>query len=599
MPVDMSDQESRKVQDDESQLSQVLFKQQRSASSASTKRRPNKLLLKKRAKTTTLEMDVEDQPDNTRSAWTLADRYCGSVQRLRDHQSRWRQRHDVLMERKRQEEAMDGDSMQSTLRQNQIGTENTGRGSVSKEILNGRTDTRKSVHPALMRKVLNENGAGNTSDRNPSFGMEEEDGENDESSESGLGYNESEDTDSDDDGTEGDEDQGGERRQTNEWEVTEVHAGCVSALKQQGSIVEKTGADGAAVSAAVRARRASNAGGETPVARGRSSVGLRSSLSKANNLDSSNGSNGIVDELAGSSDGLAAKQRYLENRNRPKEKDALRLAKKYRLQVWEVRDCLEEFNKLDPQGTGKLQKGQFLNAVRNRLAAPGDNSEIPEQILKDVWRTIESDGDELIDFEEFVAWTQTVAFTADLVVANPEERNIRTMAKNYELSIPDVERIWREYHLFDTDHDGKIDKSEFKVLLSNLLNAADTSEIPSTRLDRFWMAAETSGDGTISFPEFLSWYKKYFMGAQSGSCAASTVYRKLGEDRLTHFHKAQQAQAQAKAQVLAEANVAKKNARLSLSSMVLTQTQGQLTLVQKQATIKEADEIKALKESNE
>merc|ERR1712217_927179 len=178
----------------------------------------------------------------------------------------------------------------------------------------------------------------------------------------------------------------------------------------------------------------------------------------------------------------------------------------------------------------------------------------------------------------------------DLVVDNNEEKDIRAYAKAHELPIPDVERIWKEYQFFDVDLDGKLDKGEFKILLGTLLNAADTSEIPASRLDRFWMAAETSGDGTISFPEFLSWYKKYFMGNVSGTCAASTVYRKLGEDRLTHFHKGQQAAAQAQAARLAEMRAAKKAARLSFTTLDLSRGKGGvLKLIQKDMP-KESDE---------
>merc|ERR1711974_167681 len=73
---------------------------------------------------------------------------------------------------------------------------------------------------------------------------------------------------------------------------------------------------------------------------------------------------------------------------RPTEVDAIRLAKKYRLQPWEVRDHLKELNRMDPHGRGSLTRTEFLVAVRSRFAVE-DASELPEELMNDVWRSID------------------------------------------------------------------------------------------------------------------------------------------------------------------------------------------------------------------
>merc|ERR1712190_21258 len=157
---------------------------------------------------------------------------------------------------------------------------------------------------------------------------------------------------------------------------------------------------------------------------------------------------------------------------------------------------------MDKDRRGALNRDQFLEIVRQRMRLT-DDEEIPTQIWQKIWHTIDSDHSAEIDFEEFVAWSQSAAFCENVVVSGPCERKIRGLAKEHNITIPDIEHIWKEYEKFDQDRSGDIDRCEFQELIRVLLRSRDVYDMPKERLDRFWCDVDADKDGTINFSEFL------------------------------------------------------------------------------------------------
>merc|ERR1711862_499352 len=84
----------------------------------------------------------------------------------------------------------------------------------------------------------------------------------------------------------------------------------------------------------------------------------------------------------------------------------------------------------------------------------------------------------------------------------------------------------------------KLRKEEFQALIKSLLGATDDpSDVPAPRMERFWTDIDANGDKEVSFQEFLPWFNRYFNDGPF--CAASNVYRKLGEDRICSFLEAE------------------------------------------------------------
>jgi len=196
----------------------------------------------------------------------------------------------------------------------------------------------------------------------------------------------------------------------------------------------------------------------------------------------------------------------------------------------ELRERLAEFHGLDAEQRGALTRAEFLGALRGRLAA----QDAREQLLEELWRTVDVDEDDTIDFEEFVAWTRITAFCESLLVSDPWEMQIRRFARQHNVNILDLEHIWKQYAKFDWDRSGDISKREFQDLLRVLLKSRSRDDISRERLDHFWNDADSDQSGSINFEEFLIWYRRYFNTGDDD--LASTVYRKLGTDRTSSFY---------------------------------------------------------------
>jgi len=116
--------------------------------------------------------------------------------------------------------------------------------------------------------------------------------------------------------------------------------------------------------------------------------------------------------------------------------------------------------------------------------------------------------------------------------------------------ILDIEKIVRAWARFEEVYMGEISRQTFQKLLRLLLapKSRDHFDVPQGRLDRLWLEADKNRNGSLSFPEFLSWYIPAFIplsGANDGqdcmfsgndTVAVTQYYSKLASERLSCFY---------------------------------------------------------------
>lgn len=214
------------------------------------------------------------------------------------------------------------------------------------------------------------------------------------------------------------------------------------------------------------------------------------------------------------------------------ESEAVVLGRKYNFHPAEVRECLREFRQVDREKRGRLNHEEFLGCIKNRLALTEDE-EIPESVLQEVWHASDNEDEEGLDFEEYLRWVQSVAFSEHMVASSPKDKLTKTLALMHGIAVADVERVRSEYDRHDIECRGVLFKDEFEQLLLGLLRAKLASDLPKQRLDFYWVSADVARNGRLDFKEFFSWYIKQF-GRHSllSGDASLNVYANLGCDRF-------------------------------------------------------------------
>jgi len=180
------------------------------------------------------------------------------------------------------------------------------------------------------------------------------------------------------------------------------------------------------------------------------------------------------------------------------------LAKKYNIPTVEARELVTEFKEHDLDGTGHISREEFHILIRKRTNLP-EYEEIPDHLVKPVRK-----GQARVSFEEFLKWSSLTAWTEEMMQPCPYQRRIRQLAREQDMTLPDVEKVKRFFNEFDTDSSGEIDEDEFRHILYKMLHVRDVTDVPVKRLQRYWREVDLDGSGSIGFNEFLIWYTTSF-----------------------------------------------------------------------------------------
>jgi len=174
---------------------------------------------------------------------------------------------------------------------------------------------------------------------------------------------------------------------------------------------------------------------------------------------------------------------------------------------------------------GRLNHQQFTQVLM-KITGAVDSKELPPGLCLDAFSAADVNDTSSLDFVEFALWFSRHGFSEEVLLTR-EQRQIRQIARTYNLPHSEVEAYKRKFDSFDTDDSGMIEYDEFEKLLRSLLKVPQHLELPASRVRQLWTQIDVDKSGQIEFEEFLVFYDKFFnireMG--HGACPLEEFYR--------------------------------------------------------------------------
>lgn len=220
--------------------------------------------------------------------------------------------------------------------------------------------------------------------------------------------------------------------------------------------------------------------------------------------------------------------------------EASNLARKYHLDLYEVKDILKVFSEADDNGSGGLDKSEFEYVLRKMFEIP-QSQPVPPDMLNSAWKKMMTGGTGDIaeaNVDTFLEWYVHNMFTPmvrEVDQYNPvvqKQNETLALAKKFNTDIISIDKIKKKFDAFDVDGSGTIDFDEFYEMLKFCLKCKNKSDIAPDRAERFWKELDRDGGGDIDFPEFVGWFLKYFkpddddmdLNKAKGNNPVSTLY---------------------------------------------------------------------------
>lgn len=184
------------------------------------------------------------------------------------------------------------------------------------------------------------------------------------------------------------------------------------------------------------------------------------------------------------------------------------LARDLNLPLEEVQRLKEIFEEYDADKSGEVDESEF-SCLLEKLSQASNDNPIPQEMLRMQWREVDTDGSGGIIFPEFAKWYSAHGFHEEMLLS-PNDRLIRNVARKLGFPLMEVERIKKQFDVYDEDGSGEIELAEFERLLYRLLKVPKTEELPASRVRQFWSEIDQDRSGCVDFEEFLCWYTRYF-----------------------------------------------------------------------------------------
>lgn len=127
-------------------------------------------------------------------------------------------------------------------------------------------------------------------------------------------------------------------------------------------------------------------------------------------------------------------------------------------------------------------------------------------------------------FSDFAFWYASWSFDECLNLTKAE-RDMRELARKYNMKVVDVDRYRRAFDQCDTDKGGTIDETEFEGLVRKCAKVPMCVEIPAARFRQFWKECDKDGSGQADFEEYLQFYRKYFDEENGSGLGFEGYYR--------------------------------------------------------------------------
>jgi Ca2+-binding EF-hand superfamily protein len=132
--------------------------------------------------------------------------------------------------------------------------------------------------------------------------------------------------------------------------------------------------------------------------------------------------------------------------------------------------------------------------------------------------------------EELVGFFSETAPDLEL---SSQELEIREIARNLQIPIPDVEKVKKVFDKYDADGSGQIEKDEFKLMMTDLVCVGKLKglEVPNGLLEDQWLSVDHDGSGEVDFDEFCEWYFFAYIPMMEKMEARGAVHKNLGKKR--------------------------------------------------------------------
>eukprot|EP00913_Durusdinium_trenchii_P022556 g21187.t1 len=97
------------------------------------------------------------------------------------------------------------------------------------------------------------------------------------------------------------------------------------------------------------------------------------------------------------------------------------------------------------------------------------------------------------------------SWSEQLLVRDERDREARKLARQHGIHLLDVERLRRVFDRHSSQTDRVITQDRFGHVIRSILKVTDPSDVPSSRLERYWREIDLDASGTVDFEEFVIW----------------------------------------------------------------------------------------------
>eukprot|EP00931_Biecheleriopsis_adriatica_P011877 TRINITY_DN11296_c0_g1_i1.p1 TRINITY_DN11296_c0_g1~~TRINITY_DN11296_c0_g1_i1.p1 ORF type:complete len:343 (+),score=78.72 TRINITY_DN11296_c0_g1_i1:62-1090(+) len=219
-----------------------------------------------------------------------------------------------------------------------------------------------------------------------------------------------------------------------------------------------------------------------------------------------------------------AKERELRAANgstEPPSIRAIRLARKYGIDMYEVKLVLEALEKVTKTSEGRLTKKDLTNFLSNAFQADS----VPEDVVDHIYKIscTDSKGNEQeFDLPAFLDWYfinlfSKVAMLRSSPRALESHKLTASLCERFKLESIQLDKVKKTFDRFDADNSGIIDRDEFEEMVVSLCGGTK-GDYSQERLASFWREIDKDGSGEVDFAEFTEWYLKYFNVGQGLGC---------------------------------------------------------------------------------
>eukprot|EP00929_Paragymnodinium_shiwhaense_P027434 TRINITY_DN16100_c0_g1_i1.p1 TRINITY_DN16100_c0_g1~~TRINITY_DN16100_c0_g1_i1.p1 ORF type:complete len:611 (+),score=129.47 TRINITY_DN16100_c0_g1_i1:120-1952(+) len=186
----------------------------------------------------------------------------------------------------------------------------------------------------------------------------------------------------------------------------------------------------------------------------------------------------------------------------PQDSQSITMAKRYNMSVADAKAELAAFKAIETEGTGLVNKDDFLQEARKRFHM-GADERIPPHLMRGAEDPLsEKKG---LSVDDFFQWWTLHQYAEEVLVSDKDDRMLRKISTKYGVDLLTIEGLRRDFDRFDKNNNGALCKEEFKDVLREHIGASAT-DIPAESLQRLWREIDRNGDGSVSLEEFCIWY---------------------------------------------------------------------------------------------